>query len=47
MNDFERMLEAVGGKQGIIDCIRAGNDAPLELVIEAARAEIANRLKGK
>jgi hypothetical protein len=37
MNDFEDTLEAVRGIEGIKRCLEYGNDAPLTLVIDAAR----------
>lgn len=42
---FEQMLQAHGGAQKIMQCALAGNRAPLDNVIAAARAEIA--LRGK
>ena len=40
MSSFEDTLRAVRGKDGIIECLKAGNDAPLDLVLDAARKEI-------
>lgn len=34
-------LQAVGGNAGIVRCLAAGNDAPLDLVLLAAQEELA------
>ena len=45
-DDFERTLEAVYGRNGVIECMEVGNTAPLDLIIAAARREI-KKLRGK
>ncbi len=40
MPKFEEMLNSVGGIEGIKECLAAGNDAPLQLVLSAAKREI-------
>lgn len=37
INKLKATSRAVGGKEGIIRCLQAGNDAPLDLVLQYAQ----------